>query len=294
MEQTIDLHTHSHYSDGDRSCSSLMKRAEENGTAVLSLTDHNGINGIDEAIECADEFGIHVVPGVEIYTRYRNQNLHLLGYCFELGDTELSRALRKLQEDNEHNVRQSIHSLQEQGFTLDETAIFNGPAVNRGVLHVIRELERYQKNIKKMQRELPPDKQDFFGKVKYFMGYDKPAALRVSELPTDEAIAIVRKSGGFAVLAHPGQQLNYDGDKLIRELIDAGLEGIEVLSPYHSWHQIEHYQSFALAHGLLITGGSDYHGDINFTKHEAIRCQWDYFSVPYSIYEKLKEQVPAI
>lgn len=294
MEQQIDLHTHSHYSGGERSCSDLLKLAEENNVSVLSITDHNVIDGVDEAIDCADEFGIHVVPGVEIYTRYRNQNLHLLGYNFELGDTELSRTLRKLQEENEHNVRQSIHNLQEQGFTIDEAKIFKSPSINRGVLHIIKEIEQYPKNVKKMRRELPTDKQDFFGKVKFYMGYDKPAALRVSELPTDEAIETVRRSGGFTILAHPGQQLNYEGNELILELVEVGLEGIEILSPYHSWHQIEHYQKFALKHKLLVTGGSDYHGDIDFTKKESVRRQWDYFSVPYSIYEKLKEQVPTI
>jgi len=294
MKQNIDLHTHSHYTGGKCSPDELCALAKKNDISVLALADHNVIDGISELRQAGKKYDIHIINGVEIYTRYRNQNLHLLGYNFELGDNKLTQTLNTLQEENLHNVKRSIHSLQKQGFIIDEELIFNGPAKNRGVIHVLEEIERHPINLKKMEKELPEDKRNFFGKVKFYMGYDTPAALRVSEIPTDEAISIVQQSGGFSILAHPGQQLNYKGDALILELVKAGLEGIEMLSPYHSWHQIEHYQIFALEHELLVTGGSDFHGDINFTKKEQLARQWDYFKVPYTFYKNLKKHIPNL
>ncbi len=294
MKQYIDLHTHSNYTGGKCTPAELCALAKKNDISVLALADHNVIDGISELRQAGNKYGVHIINGVEIYTRYRNQNLHLLGYNFELGDNKLTQTLNILQKDNIRNVKRSIHSLQEQGFTIDEEALFKSPAKNRGVLHVLQEIERHPKNLKKMEKELPDDKRDFFGKIKFYMGYDTPAALRLSEVPTDEAITIVQQSGGFAILAHPGQQLNYEGDKLILELVKAGLEGIEILSPYHSWHQIEHYQTFAIKNKLLATGGSDFHGDIDFTKRESITRQWDYFKIPYTIYENLKKRFPGL
>ena len=294
MKQYIDLHTHSHYTGGKFTPEELCALAKNNDITVLALADHNVIDGNEELRQAGNKHGVHVINGVEIYTRYRNQNLHLLGYNFELGDNKLNQTLDKLQEENIHNVKRSIHSLQKQGFIIDEELIFKGPAKNRGVIHVLEEIERHPKNLKKMEKELPEDKHDFFGKVKFYMGYDTPAALRVSEIPTDEAIGIVKESGGFTILAHPGQQLRYEADVLILELIKAGLEGIEMLSPYHSWHQIEHYQTFALKHKLQVTGGSDFHGDIDFTKKEQLARQWDYFKVPYTFYENLKNRFPNL
>ncbi len=284
----IDLHTHSSYTGGKHTPAELLKLAKENGISVLSLTDHNVIDGVPELIEESTKYGITAISGVEIYTRFKNKNLHLLGYGFSIDDTPLRSALKNLQEDNVEQIKKTISVLKKDGIIIDEDRIFSGPERNRGVLHILAEIEQHKENIDALNKAIPTDKQDFFAKVDYYFGSDKAAHFNLSEIPTEDGIKFIKDSGGAAVLAHPGQQLNYEGDQIIKELIKLGLQGIEVLSPYHTWHQIEHYQNFALNNNLIMTGGSDYHSDIDFTKQEIIARQWDYFKAPYSLYEKLQ------
>lgn len=289
MGQYIDLHTHSVYSEGVLTCQQLLKSASKNQIAVLSLTDHNVIDGSLEISELSKKYDITVISGVEIYTRYKNRGLHLLGYNFRLGNTPLNQSLKERQQDHLKKVKQSMTSLIKLGFTLDAERIFNCPSLYLGIVHILKELEKYPENQKKMEKELAPQENNYFGKVFHYFGQGQPAYLPQSELPTEKAIDIIKKSGGLAVLAHPGQQLSFEGDNIIYDLIKKGLDGLEVASPYHNWHQIEHYQKLSLKNNLLITGGSDYHTDIGFSKKEPIKRQWDYFKVPYIIYENLKK-----
>jgi hypothetical protein len=111
------------------------------------------------------------------------------------------------------------------------------------------------------------------------------------KIDTAEAIAVVTASGGLPVLAHPGQQLSWADDHLVSELKETGLRGLEVFSPYHNWHQVEHYQKLANDLDLIITGGTDFHGDLidPALKTQFIHSAWDYFKIPYTIYENLKK-----
>ena len=294
MKKFIDLHCHSSYSEGNCSVTELLDMAKANNAKVFALTDHNVIAGLPELLELAPKYNIKAIPGVELYTRFHNRGFHLLGYNFDINDPMLNKWIKSLQEDNEHNIQNSVEHLIKQGFKIDIEAIFNLPAKNYGAVHILQEIDKYPENLKKINKDLPPDQQGFFDKIEYYLGADKPAHFPLSELPTEEAIAIIKNSGGFTSLAHPGQQLINQFDNIIVDLAQHGLDAIEVLSPYHNWHQIEHYQYLALENNLLITGGSDYHGDIDFTKKELIARQGDYFRVPYNIYEQLKKNIPNL
>ena len=294
MEKFIDLHCHSSYSEGSCTVKELLAMAKANNAKVFSITDHNVIAGVPELLKLAPKYGITAIPGVELYTRFHNRSFHLLGYNFDVNDPVLKKWLKSLQEDNEHNIRNSINQLAKQGFKINAEAIFKLPANNYGAVHILQEIERYPANVKKISKELPSDRQGFFDKIDHYLGVGKPAHFPLSELPIEEAIAIIKNSGGFTSLAHPGQQLTNQFDEIIVDLSKHGLDAIEVLSPYHSWHQIEHYQYLALKNNLLITGGSDYHSDINFTKKELIVRQWDFFRVPFTVYQQLKKSIPNL
>ena len=287
MDKYIDLHVHSTYSEGVLTCQQLLELARKNQISVLSLTDHNVIDGVPEITELSKKYKIRIVPGVEIYTRHQNKGLHLLGYNFQLGDTELSRSLKRLRQDHLEKVRQSIANLKKQGFTIEAETIFNNQSLYLGAVHILKELEKHPENQEKINEELPPDQNNFFGKIYYYFGQGQPAYLPQSELPTKKAIDIIKQSGGLSVLAHPGQQLTFEEDNIIHDLVQNGLNGLEAISPYHNWHQIEHYQKMALKNNLLVTGGSDYHTDIDFSKKELIKRQWDYLKIPYTIYDNL-------
>lgn len=294
MERYIDLHIHSVYSEGALSCPQLLGLARKNRMAVLSLTDHNVVDGLPEIVTLAKQYKIKIITGVEIYSRHKNKGLHILGYNFPLGQTALSQSLSELQQDHLEKVKQSINALKKQGFIIDQEEIFKNQSRYLGVVHILRELEKYPENSEKMNREIQPQQNNFFGKIYHYFGAGQPAFLPQSELPATKNIDIIKQSGGIAILAHPGQQLTFEEDKIILDLIKNGLNGLEVLSPYHNWHQIEHYQKMALENHLAITGGSDFHTDIDFAKQEIIKRQWDYFKVPYSVYLNFKKYLKKI
>lgn len=289
MEKYIDLHTHSTYSEGILGCRQLLQSARKYQIKVLALTDHNVIDGVPEIMELGKQLKIKVVSGVEIYTQYRGEELHLLGYNFKLGDTVLARSLKKLQKNHIRQVQKSITNLKKEGFIIDEEKIFQNFSKQLGVIHILEEIERHPKNRNKIKKEIPPRYDNFFGKVYYYMGKNKPGYFKLSKLPILEAIDMIKKAGGIAVLAHPGQQLTFDQDNLIHDLEKKGLSGLEVLSPYHNWRQIEHYQRIAEENKLVITGGSDFHRPLKGLKKGLIKIHWDYLKVPYRIYNNLRK-----
>jgi len=291
MPQYIDLHTHSVYSEGSLTCQQLLKLAHQQNISVLSLTDHNVIDGLTEIINLSKQFGITVIPGVEIYTRYKGHGLHLLGYNFDLQKTTLADSLADLQKDHLQKVEISIKNLVRLGFKISFDDVLKNKSRYLGVIHILKELEKQPENVTKIKKALPDKHLNYFSKVFFYFGKGQSAYLPQSELPTEEAVDIIKKSGGLAVLAHPGQQLTHEQDNIIVDLAKAGLDGLEAISPYHNWHQIEHYQRLAQRNDLIITGGSDYHADLSPDKGNAITKQWDYFRIPMSVYEKLKNKL---
>ncbi len=285
---TIDLHVHSVYSEGDLTVDALLDMGMQTGLSVMALTDHNTIAGVPEFIKRARHYGITAITGVELYANYQGQPLHLLGYHFDPDNAALVQRLTAAHNHNEAQLRQSVAALCERGYALDLERILAGPSDNYGAIHILLELERHPENITRLEAELPGKSDDFFVKINHFFGSDAPAHFALDELDVAEAIERIHQAGGFASLAHPGQQLSYEKDSLIIALQPVGLDAIEVLSPYHSWHQIEHYQHLALEHGLAITGGSDFHGTIEKGAVAPIDRQWSYFHVPRLIYERLK------
>ncbi len=291
MNSYIDLHVHSTHSEGDYTVPELLTMAKKNNIAVFALADHNVIQGVPELLATAKQYNIQPIAGVELYTYYQEKHLHCLGYNFDPENNVLQSTLQQLQDDNYKNTKRAIDNLLKQGFVIDEQAIFKGPSSNYGIVHILKEIDAHPENMNKIEAELPPDKRDFFSKIDHYFGRNKPGHLPISELPIKKAIDMIKKSGGLAILAHPGQQLNFNDDAIIDELRAAGLDGLELISPYHSWHQVEHYQQYALQHNLIMTGGSDFHGDIDFTKKELIRRQWDYIKIPYTIWQQFKKHL---
>ncbi|MDD5039532.1 MAG: PHP domain-containing protein [Patescibacteria group bacterium] len=282
MRQFIDLHVHSHYSEGDYSVNELLQRAQSENISALALADHNTIAGIQELLTEAPRAGIKAIVGIELYVHHNSRQLHILGYNFSTTNAALASSLAALRKDNARNVTRSIHSLEEQGYTISEEAILALPSQSIGVIHLLRELESFEANRVKMQAALPAEKQTFFEKISYLFGFHAPAHFPVSALPAGDAIKLIHGAGGSAVLAHPGQQLTHADDSLIRNLARLGLDGLEVLSPYHTWHQIEYYQHLAQELKLLMTGGSDFHGDFPANKQGFLKSQLDYFKIPVS------------
>jgi len=284
----IDLHLHSYYSDGVYSPSELAKKMKLAGFSVVSLTDHNGLDGVKEFLKQGGKIGLKVIPGVEIYTRFRDKHLHLLGYGFDLEDKKLNSVLKGLQKQRIPRIKKAIEILQNEGWEMREKEIFETNASYLGLVHLANFLKKSPRNWARIKKDF-----DWFpGKIipiteiiaKYFIKnshsiYGGHSICPETTIPVDQAIALLKQAGGKTILAHPGVSLSWKDNALIVDLKNMGLDGIEAISSHHSWQQIEHWQIIAKESGLIITAGSDFHGILPQEWGLSINSQWDYFKV---------------
>lgn len=284
----IDLHFHSHYSDGIYSPKELVAKAGQFGFKVLSLTDHNAIDGIREFLTVAQKAGLKAVKGVEIYTHLRKRKFHLLGYGFDSENKELNSTLKKLQEEKIPRIKKAVEFLRQDGWNLTEEEVFDNPASYLGLVHLANALEKDAQNWERIKKDFCW----FPGKiitivdiiVKYFIKEKKARALYngdsicpETEISLGQAIRLIKEAGGKAILAHPGEHLSWHDDRLIEEMKKLGLDGIEAISSHHSWQDMEHWQKLAKELDLIITVGSDFHGDLPEEWGFPLNSQWEYF-----------------
>ncbi|MFA6272500.1 MAG: PHP domain-containing protein [Patescibacteria group bacterium] len=283
-----DLHFHSQYSGGDLSCEELVNRVVERNILAISLTDHNTIYGVKEIMAIGEKKGVAVVPGVEIYTEYKGKGLHLLGYGFNLDDQELNRTLNTLQQQHLANIKKALDRLEEYGFTVDRKKIDSLITKYLSVAEIIAMLSDFPENKELIRKDCGKPDPDLFEIINKYFAKRAFCPIIHTSLLTPDAISLVKNAGGLAVLAHPGHKLTWEEDTIILELKEEGLAGIEAISPYHNWHQVEHYQYFAKKHGLLMTGGSDFHSETR-SRGNIVNSMQDYMKMPYTIYDNLKK-----
>lgn len=243
----IDLHTHSNASDGSYPPERVVAMAEANGVAVLSLTDHDTLEGLPEARARAEEARIRCIPGVELSVTEGGADVHLLAYGFDPADPTLRGAIERYRDGRRDRARKILARLKGLGIriSMDEIEeIANGAAIGRP--HVAEALLRggYVET--------------FDEAFQRYLGHHAPAYVPKSVVSLEQASSIVRDAGGVVILAHP-RTLNRD--HLIPGMARRGLDGIEVWHSKHDETNVERYRGFAQLHGLLMTGGTDYHGE---------------------------------
>lgn len=252
-----ELHAHSTCSDGGVSPERLVELAQEQQVQLLALTDHDTIHGAEPARKAAAAAGIAFIPGVEMSTHWQGQSVHLLGY-FPMQwslDSEAGRGLQTwLQELRRHRAarnRKLADKFAAHGIRLDldalATAVGSGKTVDQlGRPHIARWLVEHGHALSIA---------DAFGR---YLTPGAPTYVQLDGVPTLEAIAQIRRFGGFTSLAHP-VRLKAGLDTMLPELVDAGLQGIEVFYPNHSPEQQAAYRLKGEKFGLTLTGGSDFH-----------------------------------
>ena len=244
-----DLHTHTTASDGTLSPAELVRAALDAGVEVLAVTDHDTVAGVAPAIEAAVATGLRVLPGVELSALYPGGSLHLLGYGFDPAAGGLDVRLRALTMGREERARAILRLLAEFGAPLswDRVATLARGAVGRP--HIARAL---------VEAGYARDVSDAFTS---FIGEGRPAYLPSGRLSVAEAISLVREAGGEVALAHPLLPAKpLDLARLLPELRDAGLTGIEVYHTEHNAAATARLRRLADSQGLWWTGGSDFHG----------------------------------
>ncbi|PKL72467.1 hypothetical protein CVV26_01410 [Candidatus Kuenenbacteria bacterium HGW-Kuenenbacteria-1] len=291
----IDLHMHSVYSDGMLELNQIIEKVKKENFSTFSLTDHNTIAGVEKMIALGKKNKIRVIPGIELYTFFQNKKLHLLGYNFDLKNKELNNLTSQAQINHYNWGVETLKQMEKIGFKIDFKELDKIKLKYFGFIHLKNILMKFSKNKKRMIEDLKLKQRakamkikkipnpDLFEMINYYFIKGKPGFVpgEHSEISTCLAIKTILKAGGIPVLAHPGQQLSYDDDKIIFELKQKGLKGIEAITPYHSWHQIEHYQKLANALNLIITFGTDFHCDLIdlSLKNQPIKNQWSYFKM---------------
>lgn len=245
MNGKADLHTHTTHSDGSCSPEELVTKAGKAGIEVLSITDHDNIKGFKNAFEAGKDIGVEVIPGVEISSEISNREIHILGYFFDPDNLELERYLNFFREERIKRASRIVNKLNSLGFeiTLEEVLIkADNSSVGRP--HIAQVM---------LERGIVSSYYEAFNK---YIGNGLPAFERKVYVSPESAFKIISDAGGLSFIAHPGNIQ----ENLLKDLIDAGMDGIEVVHPSHSKQQQKFYRGIVNSYFLLESGGSDFHG----------------------------------
>ncbi len=262
----VDMHMHSNVSDGLYSPAELMKLADTYGLSAVGLTDHDNVEGLPEAESAASEFGIELIPGVEISILHNDEEIHILGY-YPRKLNLLCEALKQIQSERFRRMEKMVDRLKRLGFKIkfDEVLEEAGNAAP-GRMHLARLL--YKKKYVHTVDEA----------FSLYLTRNREAYVPRETMSLKQAMALLRKVGAVIVAAHPG----YNKTDIVGLMMPMGLHGIEVFHPDHSKQQERKYKNMALENKLLITGGSDFHGD----NRKNIR-----YSLQWAISEKYLQQL---
>jgi predicted metal-dependent phosphoesterase TrpH len=251
----VDLHTHTTASDGLHAPEENVRMAREAGLAAVAITDHDTVAGLPAAYREGARLGVTVVAGVEISTVANGQDIHVLGYDMNLEDSLFLERLGELRSVRRRRNDLMLERLRELGIPIrreeveaiqaERQAAADRQADSMGRPHIADWLIR---------GGYVADLREAFDR---YLGKGGQAYVNPPRIHPAEAIRWIHEAGGCAVLAHPGL---YGDDPLVEELIRTGLDGIEALHSDHTPEQEERYRRMAKQAGLVVTGGSDFHG----------------------------------
>ena len=242
-----DLHTHSRCSDGLLRPGELVRRARLR-VAGLAITDHDSVAGVEEALAAGTATCMPVVPGVELTTDLGRHEVHILGYFIDHRHPALRSKLSRVCRGRLTRAKRIVANLVEMGIPLPWMEVCRqAPGVFMGRPHIMRALIAAG-----LVRRGAEDA--FFQE---YLASGGRAFVPHEELGTEEAILLTLMTGGVPVLAHPGR---IGEDAILPGLVALGLRGIEIHYPTHGPAEVERYLAFARAYGLVVTGGSDFHG----------------------------------
>ena len=252
----IDLHLHTRFSDGSLTPQEVVALAHQAGVTTMAITDHDIVDGIPHAMEAATKLGIEIIPGVELSSRFDGRELHVLGYGFDWQDPAFQDHLARQRLSRHARIPRTIERLNALGLELSEDEVkAKAGSDSIGRPHVARVL--VDKGYVRHTREA----------FDRYLGEGAQAYVPRTLSDTRDVITWIRNAGGVPVLAHPtwtrceGEPLYH----LCARLKEAGLLGLEVFYSTHTRKQTSRYLQLAKQLDLLVTGGSDFHGEANPT-----------------------------
>ena len=276
VNRYIDLHTHSYYSDGTDSPAGLVSKAKAAGLHAAALTDHDAVAGLDEFTDSGREQGLETVPGIEISSQMNDIEAHLLGYYIDHNSDSLRSYIIQQEASRSDKINKTLVKLRELGFDITEEDFFESRGVvTRGNIAAVM----YQKGFTGYKKEA----------FEKYIGEGRPAFVDRKRIGAAEAVKLILDCGGIPVLAHPYlyEMDDSEFETEIKNLVSAGLKGIEALYPEKHTNERElFYRYIADKYSLLITGGSDYHGD---NKTVILGRAFDDERIPYELLAGIQE-----
>jgi hypothetical protein len=247
----IDMHMHSTASDGTFTPTQLVEEACRRGLKAMALTDHDTIDGLEEAIEVGKELGVEVVSGIEFSTEYQGKEIHILGYFLEINNQILIDKLEELRLDREERTKLMLKKLEKYKINISMEELMaevEGKLISR--THIANAM---------MKKGYVYSRKEAFD---VYLKSNGAAYVPKGKIDPYEAVRIINSSGGVASLAHP-KLIGVDKgafEELLKKLTKEGLRAIEVYYPGFTEVEERYYIQKADEHGLLYTGGSDFHG----------------------------------
>jgi len=251
-----DLHVHTSISDGSLNTEETLKLAKKNGVTHLGIVNHDTVKGLKEAIELGNKIGIKVIPGIEIsaYDYLNDRKVHILGYNFNLKAENIKSLCKPLLEERNENSIWQYKRLLDEGYDIDfellkEKSKDSEVIYKQHLMSCLVENHYTDEIYSELYRRLFKNGGVCARDIEYVSAFD--------------AVDAIKKDGGLAVLAHPGQLKSYD---IIPQLFSKGLDGIEIIHPSHSEKDMKRIKQIADFNGLILTGGSDFHGAYSESK----------------------------
>jgi hypothetical protein len=244
----IDLHAHTLASDGGDRPPELVAAAAAAGVGTLAVTDHDTVAALPEARAAGERLGVEVLAGCELTATVGDRVVHVLLYGQGLLAPDLADAVqvaRRGRDERNRAIGERLERLCGVGYD-DAVGVAGASALSRA--HFARAL---------VARGAVADVAEAFDR---FLSSGRPAYVPAPGVSVTDAVAVAGKAGGVAVLAHPGRLVTAERDRVLGEALDAGIDGIEVWHPQHDPDLRQSLERLADRHGLLATGGSDYHG----------------------------------
>lgn len=276
MNKLVDLHVHSHYSDGTYSPKELVDYACSKGLSAFALTDHDTTEGLEEAISYALDSSVQVIPGIELSTEYEGRDIHILGLYIDYHKPSFKASIQAFVDSRIERNQKMCRNLQKAGIDITYESLlaaFPNSVITRS--HYARYL--LDKGYIKSMAEA----------FERFIGDHSPCFVPREKVTPLQAVQLILDADGIPILAHPTLYRMSDSrlDKLVGELKSAGLAGIEGIYPTYTKGEERHMRALASKYHLLLSGGSDFHGS-NKPKLD-LATGYGNLAVPESILEKL-------
>lgn len=277
----VDLHTHTTASDGTLSPKELVELAKRCGLSGIAITDHDTIDGLEEGLATGKRTGIEVMTGVEISAEPEKGTLHILGYGIDHKNPKLNKVLGDLIKSRNNRNERIITKLKEQGIDInigEVESVAGGEVIGRPHFAKIMINKGYARNTKEV--------------FDVYLGRGGKCYLDKERLTLQKSVELIKESGGVPVLAHPstlGIKDESELRKALKKMRDIGIEGIEAYYSEHSTKQTSFLLAAAEDMGMLITGGSDFHGENK--PNTALGTGKKGLKIPYKCFQDLKNRL---